>query len=447
MPTHSNTAATPATSSATSSAAGLASSSAGQFSYTRRSALTAGAAVAGAAGTALLSSPALGAGAALRGGVQAAAALPLVNPMSAQQVQQNWGICDHPDFTAGYENRAAVLDRIAGMRIACIRGMFTHDSRGDVTAARLRANNMSWVMTVYPTEHGMTTDSAGRPDPLPRGPRRRRVSRHRRAQRVEQLPLRRHPDDRSRNRRGPEDDLPDRPRRPPPGPRRGPRPLRPRAGAGPPQRQRLPRPRQRRNHAVPGRSSRAQLSHRPRRSPTSWPDVSTTCTPRSGTTIPSRSPKPGGPPAAPPGHPRTPRLTRPPSQPKRCSSWPASRFPPCGTKPLTTPRSAEGTGSACGPCTSTTDTSKWRAKPEVNSVGNLLRALFDPGPAYTPAPIRVRIVGDVASAVTGKRDRTATAWLWVAGDTPIQASVTDSQGTRTFQVTKNLTRVPLRRAS
>ncbi len=87
-----------------------------------------------------------------------AGALPLVRPMSAQRVQQNWGICDHPDFTAGYQNRAAVLDRIAGMRIACIRGMFTHDSRGDATAARLRANDMGWVMTVYPTEHGMTTD-------------------------------------------------------------------------------------------------------------------------------------------------------------------------------------------------------------------------------------------------------------------------------------------------
>ncbi len=98
-------------------------------------------------------------------------------------------------------------------------------------------------------------------------------------------------------------------------------------------------------------------------------------------------------------------------------------------------------------CTSHTDTSLWRAKPEVASVGILLRALLDPGPVYTPAPIRVRIVGDVQSAVTGKRDRTATAWLWTNADSPVQASVTDSQGTRTFQVNKNLTQVPLRRAS
>ena len=98
-------------------------------------------------------------------------------------------------------------------------------------------------------------------------------------------------------------------------------------------------------------------------------------------------------------------------------------------------------------CTSDTDTSLWRAKPEVASVGNLLRALLDPGPAYTPAPIQLQIVGDVQSAVTGKRDKTATAWLWTNADSPAQATVTDSRGTRTFQVTKNLTQVPLRRAA
>ena len=123
-----------------------------QLAYTRRSALAAGVAAAGIAGTGLVAGPAAAGQARNMAG-----ALPLVRPMSAQRVQQNWGICDHPDFTAGYQNRAAVLDRIAGMRIACIRGMFTHDSRGDATAARLRANDMGWVMTVYPTEHGMTT--------------------------------------------------------------------------------------------------------------------------------------------------------------------------------------------------------------------------------------------------------------------------------------------------
>ncbi len=86
-------------------------------------------------------------------------ALPLVTPMSSQRVQQNWGICDHPDFSGGYTNRAAVIDRIAGMRISYIRGMFTHDSRGDDTCTQLSANNMGWVMTVFPTEHGMTTEN------------------------------------------------------------------------------------------------------------------------------------------------------------------------------------------------------------------------------------------------------------------------------------------------
>ena len=43
------------------------------------------------------------------------------------------------------------------MRISYIRGMFTSDSMGDATIAQLRANGMGWVMTVFPTEHGMTT--------------------------------------------------------------------------------------------------------------------------------------------------------------------------------------------------------------------------------------------------------------------------------------------------
>ncbi len=78
--------------------------------------------------------------------------------------------------------------------------------------------------------------------------------------------------------------------------------------------------------------------------------------------------------------------------------------------------------------TSTADTSEWRAKPEVASVGNLLRALLDPGPAYVPAAIQLSIVGNVQRAVTGKRDGTATAWLWVTGTSPVQARVTDSRG-------------------
>ena len=55
-----------------------------------------------------------------------------------------------PTSPAATRNRAAVLDRIASMRIAYIRGMYTSDSLGDATAAQLRANNMGWVMTVYP---------------------------------------------------------------------------------------------------------------------------------------------------------------------------------------------------------------------------------------------------------------------------------------------------------
>ena len=95
-------------------------------------------------------------------------------------------------------------------------------------------------------------------------------------------------------------------------------------------------------------------------------------------------------------------------------------------------------------CTSSTDTSKWRAKPEVAVVGNLLRALRDPGPNYVVPKIGVRIAGNVERRFTGKRTGAVTAWLWVTGNSPVQAAVTDSQGTRTFQVTKRLTQVPLR---
>ena len=67
---------------------------------TRRSALTAGAAMVGTAGTGLLAGPAFASG--VTGGSPGArAALPVVYPMSSQRVQQNYGVCDHPDFTEG----------------------------------------------------------------------------------------------------------------------------------------------------------------------------------------------------------------------------------------------------------------------------------------------------------------------------------------------------------
>ena len=127
-----------------------------QIAYTRRSALAAGAAIAGTAGTGILAGPAFATG--VTGSVPPPAfRCPLVTPMSSQRVQQNWGVCDHPNFPGGYENRPAVIGRLAGMRIAYIRGMYTSDAMGAGTTAQLRANGMKWVMTVFPTEHGMTT--------------------------------------------------------------------------------------------------------------------------------------------------------------------------------------------------------------------------------------------------------------------------------------------------
>ena len=412
-----------------------------QLAYTRRSALAAGVAAAGIAGTGLVPGPAA-AGQAR----SMAAALPLVRPMSAQRVQQNWGICDHPDFTAGYQNRAAVLDRIAGMRIACIRGMFTHDSRGDATAARLRANDMGWVMMVYPTEHGMTTaklvariryigDHAADLCRAIEGPNEWNNSRSGgtpmtaaetvavqktiyqtvradpRLDHVKVLGPSAHVLVLDRHNGSDYLDLV-------------------RAGIAPYQDGQAvhsyPIAKEVTNklagrldyvYAAFGDNYPVQVTE------TGWTTGGTTGTPQN-TEADAAS------------------YAAQAVLVMAGLKIPTMRYETLDDSPL-----GGRDGFGLWSCTSTTDTSKWRAKPEVSSVGNLLRALFDPGPAYVPAPVQLRIVGAVESAVTGKRDRTATAWLWTNADSPVQASVTDSQGTRTFRVTKNLTRVPLRRAA
>ena len=190
--------------------------------------------------------------------------------------------------------------------------------------------------------------------------------------------------------------------------------------AGQPQRPRLPRP-------GPSRIKPFQTPRRAQLSPPP-PTVTTKLSSRLGLRVrrfgdnyPVQLTETGWTTGGTTGIPRTPK----PSRHLRCPSGAhhgRPRFPPCATKRSTTPRWAEETGSASGPAPRTSDTSKWRAKPEVSSVGNLLRALRDPGPAYVPPAIQLSIVGNVHPAVTCRRDGAATAWLWVNADSPVQAT-------------------------
>lgn len=68
--------------------------------------------------------------------------------------------------------------------------------------------------------------------------------------------------------------------------------------------------------------------------------------------------------------------------------------------------------------TRTGDGPPWRAKPIVASLRTLLTSLADPGPAHTPAPIRFRVSGssDLRATLTAKRDGTVTAHVRRARD-------------------------------
>ena len=97
-----------------------------QITYTRRSALTAGATIAGTAGAALLTRPAF---AGVAGGAHPTPAhcrwSARCRPNGCNRTGASATI---PNFPGGYQNRSAVIGRLAGMRIAYIRGMFTSDS-------------------------------------------------------------------------------------------------------------------------------------------------------------------------------------------------------------------------------------------------------------------------------------------------------------------------------
>ena len=416
-----------------------------RITYTRRSALTAGAAIAGTAGTALFASPAF---AVVAGGSQAKAmALPLVRPMSSQRVQQNWGICDHPNFSGGYTNRPAVIGRIAGMRISYIRGMFTSDSDGDATIAQLRANEMGWVMTVFPTEHGMTTAALVA--------KIRYIGDHA----ADVCKAIEGPNEWNNSRSGPGASM-----------------TAAEAVAVQKTIYQTVRADPRLNHVVvlgpaahaivlDNRNGRdyvdlvnagimpyqdAQAVH----SYAAAADITTKLFTRLefvyaafGENYPVQLTETGWTTGGTTGQPQNTEAAAATYAAQAVLIMGGLKIPTMRYETLDDSPMGGRDGFGLWSCTSHTDTSLWRAKPEVASVGNLLSTLLDPGPAYTPAPIQLQIVGDVQSAVTGKRDRTATAWLWTNADSPVQATVTDSKGTRTFQVNKNLTQVPLRRAA
>lgn len=56
----------------------------------------------------------------------------------------------------------------------------------------------------------------------------------------------------------------------------------------------------------------------------------------------------------------------------------------------------------------------WTPKPAVRPLTALLRSLKDPGAAYTPNPMRLRVNApdDVRTCLTQKRDGSTTLWLW-----------------------------------
>jgi hypothetical protein len=108
------------------------------------------------------------------------------------------------------------------------------------------------------------------------------------------------------------------------------------------------------------------------------------------------------------------------------------------------------------------DVSTWAPKEEFVTVMNLLTALEDPGPDYTPAdvPVKVEAPADVWWKVFAKRDGSAKVYLFrnvpvwdpnarvmlpVPGRVPVK--ITDAQGLREVQVNASVMAVTLRTAT
>jgi exo-beta-1,3-glucanase (GH17 family) len=407
-----------------------------QFSSTRRSVLTASAAI---AGTGLIGGPA-----AAFARQAKASTLPLVRPMSSQMVQQNWGVCDHPNFSGAYQNRAAVIDRLAGMRVSCIRGLFTTDTAGAQTTASLRANGMTWVMTVYPTEQGMTTAAL--------------VARIRY--------IGDHAADVCRAVEGPNewDNS-----------RTGGTPMTAAATAAVQKTiYQTVRSDPRLDHVVvlgpachevvlENNNGSDYLDlvaagikpHQDAQAVHSYPAGSNITTKLAqrlawvyaafGDQYPVQITETGWTTAGTTGHALTTEADAATFAAQGVLIMAGLKIPTMRYEVLDDSPMGGADGFGLWSCSSTDDTSMWRSKPEVTSVGTLLRQLLDPGVPYIPATVRLKIVGAVERAITGKRNGVVTAWLWVTGDSPVVATVTDRQGTRSFSVTKELTQVPVRR--
>jgi hypothetical protein len=100
----------------------------------------------------------------------------------------------------------------------------------------------------------------------------------------------------------------------------------------------------------------------------------------------------------------------------------------------------------------------WRPKPIVTAMNSFLTWLDDPGPAYVPAEVRLRVtsnVADVKTTVVAKRGggvalyvRRATDCWDVNAQTPIsvpkaQVSITTVEGSQTFAIDHVVTKIPL----
>jgi hypothetical protein len=101
----------------------------------------------------------------------------------------------------------------------------------------------------------------------------------------------------------------------------------------------------------------------------------------------------------------------------------------------------------------------WRPKPIVAEMASFLTWLDDPGPAFTPADIRLQVTSnfsDVRTTVVGKRSGGVALYVRRASDCwdpeaqqPIavekaQVTIRTPEGSRTFDVDHVVRKIPLR---
>ncbi len=83
----------------------------------------------------------------------AATALPRVRPIWSQRAYEAFGVCSHPNFGKSvYKYTSQWMAALAGTRASYFRGMYSHGITATRTTTRLaRDHGISWGMTVCPT--------------------------------------------------------------------------------------------------------------------------------------------------------------------------------------------------------------------------------------------------------------------------------------------------------